>query len=1033
MRSATSSRSSARAAGVRRLPPEVRLALGLVVASAIVYSATPLAIRVAARMHFYDKPIGYKGHARPTPYLGGSAVMVGFLLALLAVSVEDWSRTLPLLGGMAVLWVVGTIDDRRNLAPSLRAGIEVVLAAMLWRVGLGWDLGLGGAADLALTILWVVAVVNAFNLFDNMDGASSMMALVVSACVVVMGIVVSDNWLAIAAATLCGACLGFLPHNMATPARIFLGDGGSMPIGFGVAALVMIGSAEAVPAWQALVVGLLLVGVPALDTGLVVISRRRRGVSILTGGRDHLTHRTHRRLGTARAVAVALGGVQALMSALALFAISGGASSIVVIVVLYLVAAATAIALFEAAEREPEALVESAMPALAVAGAPAQPWYRVRPAVAVNALVLSSFGLVAGTSAFFSGFYRPGEWVPIGLGLLAVATAGAIAHPPRLSRAPIVALVALSGLAAWALASTAWAPSIEQATVDANRQFVLAAAFAAALVLVRTDNLAAWLVGGLAVGTGAVAVVVLARLFGSDPLTLFQTGRLAEPLGYVNGMGAIFVIGFWLWFAAATQPRAALAGLAVGGGTLMSCLAALTESRGVALAAIASLVAVVAVVPGSRLRRLCALAACGGGILVALPALRAINDAGSTRVTVDSAHRAALAIVLGSLVAGVAWTAVVKAHARFTAERPDRARLFVGAGVAAVACVAIVATGVFAVSAGRIEDRLAAQWTTFRLGEGAAPGAAGEGSRLASGAGTRADYWRVAWHAFLDRPLTGVGAGNYDRPYFKARQTAEDVRQPHSIEFQAVSELGLVGGLLLAAFVGALAAGAWRTRSAAREGAVGQALMVAAVGGVTAWLVHTSVDWLHLLPGVSAVALALAAVLLRNRSAPTLPAPTRTPGRAGLWRTRRAALVGTALAGVALAIAGGSLGRQGLADYFRDRASTALGDGKPLQAIVETNRSLRLDGENPETYYLKAASVARFDEADLARRTLVQALHKEPDNFVTWTLLGDLAVRRGRFGEAKRNYSRASALNPRDAGLRALAADPRQAAATATP
>src|SRR5919199_1827079 len=110
-------------------------------------------------------------------------------------------------------------------------------------------LALGGAADLALTIVWVVAVVNAFNLFDNMDGAASTMALVVSAGVVGMGVVHDDTWLAVAAATLCGACLGFLPHNLASPARIFLGDGGSMPVGFAVAALVMNGSAEAVPGW----------------------------------------------------------------------------------------------------------------------------------------------------------------------------------------------------------------------------------------------------------------------------------------------------------------------------------------------------------------------------------------------------------------------------------------------------------------------------------------------------------------------------------------------------------------------------------------------------------------------------------------------------------------------------------------------------------------------------------------------------------------------------------------------------------------
>src|SRR3954470_13213993 len=114
-RSATWSLSSARVREDRRLPPEARLALGLAVALAVVYSATPVAIRVADRLQFYDKPAGYKGHARPTPYLGGAAVMAGVLLALIAVTASDWGRTLPLLGGMVVLWAVGTIDDRRNV------------------------------------------------------------------------------------------------------------------------------------------------------------------------------------------------------------------------------------------------------------------------------------------------------------------------------------------------------------------------------------------------------------------------------------------------------------------------------------------------------------------------------------------------------------------------------------------------------------------------------------------------------------------------------------------------------------------------------------------------------------------------------------------------------------------------------------------------------------------------------------------------------------------------------------------------------
>jgi tetratricopeptide (TPR) repeat protein len=176
------------------------------------------------------------------------------------------------------------------------------------------------------------------------------------------------------------------------------------------------------------------------------------------------------------------------------------------------------------------------------------------------------------------------------------------------------------------------------------------------------------------------------------------------------------------------------------------------------------------------------------------------------------------------------------------------------------------------------------------------------------------------------------------------------------------------------------------------------------------------------------VPLAMAAIMLRDRAPVVVPAPVpadRRPGR-GRFSSRPAVYAGAAVAALALVVTGGSLSRQGLADYFQQRAENALAD-EPLQSIREANRSLRLDSENPETYYVKAAALARFNQADPARRTLEQALAKEPDNFVTWTLLGDLAVRRGRFPEAQRNYRRASALNPEDAGLRALARDPRRA------
>src|SRR5439155_461698 len=242
------------------------------------------------------------------------------------VTAGHWSRTAPLVASVLVLWIVGTIDDRRTLSPWLRLLIEIALGAGVWAADLGWHLHAGAAVDLILTCAWVVGVVNSFNLFDNMDGAASTMGLVVSAGAALIGVVRGDVWLAASSAALCGACVGFLPRNLSRPARIFLGDGGSMPLGFAIAVLVMVAAGTSSVAWHSLLVALLLIGVPVLDTALVVVSRRRRGVSILSGGRDHLTHRAHTYLPNARAVALTLAAVQAAVSVVAVLANQGEAS-----------------------------------------------------------------------------------------------------------------------------------------------------------------------------------------------------------------------------------------------------------------------------------------------------------------------------------------------------------------------------------------------------------------------------------------------------------------------------------------------------------------------------------------------------------------------------------------------------------------------------------------------------------------------------------------------------------------------------------
>jgi UDP-GlcNAc:undecaprenyl-phosphate/decaprenyl-phosphate GlcNAc-1-phosphate transferase len=288
----------------------VRLGGALAAAFALSLLATPLARSLAVRTGFLDHPVGFKGHSVPTPYLGGIAVLGGWLVA--AVVFGGAFSDFAALSVCAVgLLVVGTLDDRFRLpiAPRL---IAVGLAGVaLWALGDGWDVLHSDVGNLGLTLLWVIAVTNAFNLMDNIDGSGATVSAVSAAGIAALALGRSDVLLAAFAIALTGATLGFLPWNLAKPSRIFLGDGGSMPIGFLVAAMVM-----AIPSaglgWATVPALALLVAVPIFDTTLVVLSRYRRRQPILQGGRDHLTHRLLSRFGSERRVAWILGTAQAL-------------------------------------------------------------------------------------------------------------------------------------------------------------------------------------------------------------------------------------------------------------------------------------------------------------------------------------------------------------------------------------------------------------------------------------------------------------------------------------------------------------------------------------------------------------------------------------------------------------------------------------------------------------------------------------------------------------------------------------------------
>ncbi len=279
--------------------------------------ATPAAIAVARRTHFYDRPGGYKKHGVATPYLGGLAVVLGLLAGAQILGSRVGSVDVILIVAVAFL-LVGTLDDRFGLGIAPRLAVEVAAASALFFTGFGWSLFGGGALDFVLTVAFVLAVVNAYNLMDNYDGATATVAFVTASAISLYATFAGDGTIAVLAAALAGACVGFLPFNLAKPrARVFLGDGGSMAIGIALAALLM-SMPHAGFAWELVPVMAVMVGLPAFDTALVIVSRRRRGVAVLSGGRDHLTHRLAARLGSTWSVAAVMAIAQGACVALAI-------------------------------------------------------------------------------------------------------------------------------------------------------------------------------------------------------------------------------------------------------------------------------------------------------------------------------------------------------------------------------------------------------------------------------------------------------------------------------------------------------------------------------------------------------------------------------------------------------------------------------------------------------------------------------------------------------------------------------------------
>ncbi|WP_210491636.1 O-antigen ligase family protein [Patulibacter sp. SYSU D01012] len=623
-------------------------------------------------------------------------------------------------------------------------------------------------------------------------------------------------------------------------------------------------------------------------------------------------------------------------------------------------------------------------------------------------------GLALGLSPVLHGGYASTTWIPAGLVVIAAVVVLAIAAPLRLTRPGALAVGGVAGLGLWSLASARWAPSASIAALDGQRLLALAGLLLLLLLLVRERRSAlSALVGALA-GVGGVAAWTVGRLLAEDGGAVLLAGRLNEPLGYVNGQGSIYVLGALAALGIGGAVRsAAAAGAAAAAATLLAGLALLCQSRGVLAALVVGALVVVLAVDG-RVRRAWAALLVAAALVAIAGTLGDVLGSTTYRGTPPSAvHHAGRAVLLAAGTVGVAWAACVALASRLRGTVAVRGRTAARVALAAVVGAALL---VGVVRSPVIADRVAEQYRAFVGVEAQADGA---GSRLFSGAGTRYDYWRIAWGSFRAHPLAGEGAGGFVVPYFRQRRTTEAVQQAHSVLFGTLGELGLVGAAFLLVLVAGLALAVGGAARRTGRDPVDRALAAAGAGMAAAWLLHSCVDWIVLLPGVTGVGFVGVALVVRA-AAPPPPAAAPAGGAArgrGAWVQQGGRLAAAAVVAVALVAAVG-MGRRLVADRATTAARAAVATD-PARAVRLADRAIRLDRDRMDAYYARAAALARFGDARPAIATLRAALARQPDSFVTWALLGDLQVRSGDRPAARRAYRRALALNPRDAGLRA--------------
>jgi len=333
------------------VPPVGWYAVVLVVAAGVTAVATIPARRIALRVGYVDRPSERKVHTRTIPYGGGAAMFLGFLAAMVVAAAvpalrgvfANSSEPLGVVLAGAAIFFIGLIDDVRDMsAPAKMAG-QVLAASILYFLGVTMyqlKLPLAGFIVLTpgvtplITALWVIALTNAINLIDGLDGLAAGVVAIGGGALAIyglrlmdLGMITSDNIGPLVAVVACGVCLGFLPFNF-NPARIFMGDAGALFLGLLMAASTMViggrtplsgASGTTYFFFAPLFIPFFILGVPLVDMVFAFIRRTASGRGFDTPDKDHIHNRLVRLGHGPRRSVLILWAWTALLSGFALF------------------------------------------------------------------------------------------------------------------------------------------------------------------------------------------------------------------------------------------------------------------------------------------------------------------------------------------------------------------------------------------------------------------------------------------------------------------------------------------------------------------------------------------------------------------------------------------------------------------------------------------------------------------------------------------------------------------------------------------